>query len=121
MNPARAQARKGSRPGGVAPSARRSAQFFPRASSRERPVPFSPQSVTLLNVDKLGVFESREQLNKLSHVVTLSEPISDEGPLLGETYNAFLDLGLHTMELRLQFSQVFHLAHRESQGPALNR
>ena len=63
----------------------------------------------MLNIDKLGIFESRKQLNKLSRVLPLREPFSDEGPLLGETSNAFLDLGLHTMELTLQFSHVFHL------------
>ena len=31
--------------------------------------------------------------------------------MLGETSNALRDLGLHTMELSLQVSHVFHLAH----------
>ena len=57
------------------------------------PVPVSPQSVTLLNMEKLGIFERRKHINKLTHVLPLSEPISDERPLLGETSNALLDLG----------------------------
>jgi len=67
-------------------------------------------------MEKLGIFERRKHINKLTHVLPLSEPISDERPLLGETSNALLDLGLHTMELGLQFSHVFHLAHPRRDG-----
>ena len=83
----------------------------PPVLPRDRSIPLSPQSVAVLNVDKLSVFESRKQLKKLAHVLPRSEPVSDEHPLLGETSNALRDLGLHTMELSLQVSHVFHLAH----------
>ena len=68
-------------------------------SSRDRPIQRSHQSVALPNMEELGVFESREQLPKLSHVLPLSEPLSHEGPLLSEMSNAFLDFGLRTIEL----------------------
>ena len=61
-------------------------------------------------MDKLGILESQEQ-HKLSHVRPIGEPIGDESPLLGDTSSDFLDLGLHTMGLGLQLSQVFLLAN----------
>ena len=68
-------------------------------------------------MDKLGIFESREQVTKLSYLFPVSEPIGDENPLFGEMSNAFLDFALHTMELGLKFSHVFHLTPRRVRSP----
>ena len=62
------------------------------------------------NVDKLGFFEAREQLSRLSYVFVLTKPIGDESPLFDKISNAVLDLGLRTIELSMQLSQGFHLA-----------
>jgi hypothetical protein len=64
----------------------------------------------MLNVEKLGIFESREQLSRLSYIFALTEPMGDASPLLDEMSNALLDLGLHTIELSVQLSEIFHLA-----------
>jgi hypothetical protein len=74
----------------------------------------------VLNMEKLGILESRKQPLRLSYVFALGEPPGDASPLPDETSNALLDLGLRTIELSLQLIRVFHLAHRWM-GLALNR
>lgn len=65
----------------------------------------------MLNVDKLGIFESRKQLLRLSYIeFAPTEPVGDASPLLDEMSNAPIDLGLRSIELSTQLSQVFHLA-----------
>ena len=64
----------------------------------------------MLNVEKLGVFESCKQLSRLSYIFAPTEPMGDASPLLDKLSNALLDLGLGTIELSMQLSQVFHLA-----------
>ena len=64
----------------------------------------------MLNVKQLRIFESREQLSRMSYIFALTEPMGDASPLLDEMCNALLDLGLRTVELSMQLSQVFHLA-----------
>ena len=78
--------------------------------SLQRLIQLSPQSVAMLNVEQLGIFESCEQLSRLGYIFALTEPMGDTSPLLDEMCNALLDLGLHTAEFGMQLSQVFHLA-----------
>lgn len=66
----------------------------------------------MLNVEKLGCFESLEHLAKLGSVLPLSEPMNDKSPLFREVSDAFLDIGLRTIELGLQFGQICHFAHQ---------
>lgn len=71
----------------------------------------------MLNVEQLGVFESCEQLSRLSCIFALAEPTGDPSPLLDEMCEALLDLGLRTVELSMQLSKVFHLALPFVPGP----
>ena len=97
---------------GESPSAGR-AQIL----SRERPIQLSPKSVAVPNMEKLDVFESRKQIMRLLYLFPLREPICEEGPLLREMSNAFLDLGLRTIELSVQLSLIFHLVHPAGERP----
>jgi hypothetical protein len=65
-----------------------------------RPIQLSPQSVAVLNMEKLGILESREHLLRLSYIFAVTELPGDEGPLLSEMSNSFLDISLRTIELR---------------------
>jgi len=62
-------------------------------------------------METMGFFESRKKFTRSTYVFALSEPICDEGRLLNEICDPFLDLCLLAIELRVQFSQAFHLAH----------
>ena len=75
---------------------------------RQRPIQLSPQWVAVLNMEKLGILESREHPLRLSCIFAVTELPGDEGPLLGEMSNSFLDISLRTIELRSQLNQVFH-------------
>jgi hypothetical protein len=66
---------------------------------------------------KLDVFESRKQTMRLIYLSPLRESVCEEGPLISEMSNAFLDHGLRTIELGAQLSLVFHLVHPSSQDP----
>ena len=66
----------------------------------------------MLNMETLGFFESLEQLIGSSHVLSRNELIGDEGSLVNEMPETFLDISLRTNELSLQFNEVLHLAHR---------
>ena len=59
-------------------------------------------------MEKLGILESREHPLRLSYIFAVTELPGDEGPLLGEMSNSFLDISLRTIELRSQLNQVFH-------------
>jgi len=85
--------------------------------SLQRLIQLSPQSVAMLNVEQLGIFESCEQLSRLGYIFALTEPMGDRSPLLDEMCNALLDLGLRTAEFSMQLSQVFHLALPFVLGP----
>jgi hypothetical protein len=70
---------------------------------RERCIELSPQPITALSMEKLGCFEGLEHLTKFSSILPLSEPMSDEGPLLSEMPDTLVDIDLRTIELGLQF------------------
>ena len=70
----------------------------------------------MLNMEKLGIFESREQLSRLSYIV-LAQSMGDVSPLPDEMSNALLDLGLRAVKLSMQLSQVFHFALPFVVGP----
>jgi len=87
-----------------------STQRLERSSDRpvtvlagKRCVQLSPQPITVLNMEKLCFFESREHLAQLSSVLPLCEPMSDESSLLHELSDALVDIGLRAIELGLQF------------------
>jgi|SRR5690242_864222 hypothetical protein len=84
--------------------------------SLQRLIQLSPQSVAMLNVEQLGIFESCEQLSRLGYIFALTEPMGDTSPLLDEMCNALLDLGLRT-EFSMQLSPVFHLTLPFVLGP----
>jgi hypothetical protein len=55
---------------------------FPRAQTgadRVRATVRVTRPVTVLNMDKLGIFKSSRQVTKLSHVLPVSEDIGEEG------------------------------------------
>lgn len=60
-------------------------------------------------MEKLGVFEHREQVARYCHVLRSHDFISHEGSLPDKMPDASLDLGFRAVELSLQFSQAFHL------------
>jgi hypothetical protein len=86
-----------------------------------QPIHLSPQSVAVLNMEKLGILESREQPLRLSYISALSELMSDASPLPDEMSNALHDLGLRTIELSLQLNQVFHFGASLRPKPSCSR
>jgi hypothetical protein len=82
----------------------RAGQAELRTPPRKRPIQLTLQSVAVLNMEKLGILESREHLLRLSYIFALTALTDDEGPLLGEMSNPFLDISLRTIELHSQLN-----------------
>ena len=57
---------------------------------------------------------------RLIYLSPLRESACEEGPLISEMSNAFLDHGLRTSELGAQLSLVFHLVHPSVTIPTAN-